>query len=192
LLKFDIPLRSGSAPAQITIPDGGDDGRVVWIGGSNQIAWLPSRYSVFQCKKSTISPSSLKKETWTKSSRSDSQPEINEALATALDRSGAYIVVTATPVVGTNVDRRLDGVRDGISDTGHDPSQLTSMEIYDCNKLAAWSNIHPAVVLWVNSMLRDVHLIGFCQSQSKKGPHRAVKRGQGARSFRALGRVLPR
>jgi|GEM_PF-6334144 len=56
---------------------------------------------------------------------------------------------------------RINAIRDGIKEAGHDPSRLTSIDIYDCNKLAAWANTHPSVALWLNAMLRDVHLSGF-------------------------------
>lgn len=161
LNKNSIALRSGTAPAQITIPDGGDDARVSWSGGQNETDWLPSRFTIFQSKKGTTSPAGLKAETHTKSTQGKSSPELSEALEEAISQSGAYVVVTPTPVVGTNVDRRIKAIREGITDTGNDPSLLSSIQIYDCNRLAAWTNTHPSVALWLNAVLRDVHLGGF-------------------------------
>lgn len=161
LNKNSIPLRSGTAPAQITIPDGGDDARVSWSGGPNETDWLPSRLTVFQSKKGATSPAGLKAETQTKSTQGTNAPKLSEALEGAISQSGAYVVVTPTPVVGTNVDRRIKAIREGINDTGNDPSLLSSIQIYDCNRLAAWANTHPSVALWLNALLRDVHLGGF-------------------------------
>src|SRR5690606_28512090 len=120
LNKNSIPLRSGTAPAQITIADGGDDARVSWSGGPNETDWLPSRFTIFQCKKGTTSPASLKAETQTKSTQSSTCPALNEALQEAISQSGAYVIVTSTSVVGTKLDRRIRAIRDGISDTGND------------------------------------------------------------------------
>lgn len=161
LNKNSIPLRSGTAPAQITIADGGDDARVSWSGGPNETDWLPSRFTIFQSKKGAISPSGLKAETQTKSTQGSNSPELNEALEELISQSGAYVIVTSTPVVGTKFDRRIKAIRDGISDTGNDPFLLSSIYIYDCNRLAAWANTHPSVALWLNALLRDVHLGGF-------------------------------
>lgn len=161
LNKNTIPLRSGTAPAQITIADGGDDARVSWSGGPNETDWLPSRFTIFQSKKGTTSPAGLKAETQTKSTQGTNAPILNEALEEAISQSGAYVIVTPTPVVGTNVDRRISGIKEGITDTGNDPSLLTSIQIYDCNRLAAWTNTHPSVALWLNALLRDVYLGGF-------------------------------
>jgi hypothetical protein len=161
LNKNSIPLRSGTAPAQLNIPDGGDDGRVSWSGGVNETDWLPSRFTIFQSKKGSMSPSLFKAETQTKSSQKTDKPQLNEALIEALHHSGAYVIVTGAPVVGTNIDRRIIAIREGIQETGNDPSLLSSIEIYDCNKLAAWTNTHPSVALWLNALLRDVHLSSF-------------------------------
>ncbi|WP_141687909.1 hypothetical protein [Stappia indica] len=161
LHKNSIPLRSGTAPAQITIADGGDDARVSWSGGPNETDWLPSRFTIFQSKKGTTSPAGLKAETQTKSTQGTNAPKLNDALEEAISQSGAYVIVTPTPVVGTNVDRRIKAIWEGISDTGNDPSLLSSIQIYDCNRLAAWTNTHPSVALWLNALLRDVYLGGF-------------------------------
>lgn len=160
LSKNSIPLRSGTAPAQITIGDGGDDARVSWSGGPNETDWLPSRFTVFQCKTGTTSPAGLKAETQKKSTQGSDNPELREALQEAISRSGAYVLVTSTPVVGTKVDRRIKGMREGISDTGNDQA-LLSIQIYDCNRIAAWTNTHPSVALWLNSLLRNIYLDGF-------------------------------
>ena len=101
LNKNSIPLRSGTAPAQINISDGGDDARVSWTGGPNDTDWLPSRFTIFQCKKGNTSPSSLKAEVKTKATQKSDKPDLNEALTEAIAQNGAYIIVTNTPVVGT-------------------------------------------------------------------------------------------
>ncbi|MGK0544359.1 hypothetical protein ACSEE7_02520 [Halomonas cupida] len=161
LNKNSIPLRSGTAPAQITVADGGDDARVSWLGGPNETDWLPSRFTIFQCKKGPTSPSSLKAEAQAKSSKGNDTPLLNEALERTISQSGAYVIVTSTPVVGTKLDSRIKAIQEGISDTGNDPSLLSTIQIYDCNRLAAWTNTHPSVALWLNALLRDVHLDGF-------------------------------
>ena len=111
LLKHKIALRSGSVPAQINIPDGGEDGRVEWSGGPNQTDWLPSRFTVFQSKRGATSPKGLKAETWTKASQKASQTRVlNKALVQAIEHSGAYVVVTTSAVVGTKRDERLKAI----------------------------------------------------------------------------------
>ena len=55
-----IPLRGASVPLQITIADGGEDGRVEWRGGQDSTAYLPARFSAFQSKAQNFSESQAK------------------------------------------------------------------------------------------------------------------------------------
>lgn len=162
LKKFKIPVSSGKAPAQINIPDGGEDGRVSWRGRVNETDYLPSRFVVFQCKKSDPGPAGLKKEVFSKkTAKLKDGKELNEAISKAIECSGAYVVVTADPVVGTKMDDRVKAIKSCIEEAGEDPSLLSAIEIYDSNALSNWANFHPAVALWLNEKLKDVSLNGF-------------------------------
>ena len=44
----NIPLRSAIVPLQITVSDGGEDGRVEWTGGVDETEYFPARFSAFQ------------------------------------------------------------------------------------------------------------------------------------------------
>tara|TARA_R110001583_G_scaffold193240_1_gene361230 strand:+ start:199 stop:4095 length:3897 start_codon:yes stop_codon:yes gene_type:complete len=160
--KFRIPLSSGSVPAQINISDGGEDARVLWLDGPDCTDYLPSRFTVFQCKKSDPGPAGLKKEVFSKSTvKLKDGKEVNEAIAEVLDQGGSYVVVTADPVVGTKVDRRIEEIKNGIREGGCDPSLLSAIRIYDSNKLSEWTNSHPSVALWLNEKLRGISLNGY-------------------------------
>lgn len=162
LTKNGIPLGAGTAPAQITIADGGEDGRVAWHDGPAKTDFLPDRYTIFQCKKSDHGPSVLKEEVWTKASQGkDKKRKLNEALAETLKKRGAYLVITGSPVVGIKVTRRIEAIEEGIREAGEDPSRLAAIEIIDANKLASWTTSHPSVALWLNATLRELHLYGF-------------------------------
>lgn len=193
LNKNSIPLRSGSTPAQITIPDGGEDGRVSWSGGVHETDFLPNRFTVFQSKKGKISDSSLRLETQTKSSQRTDYPVLSEALTEVLSQSGAYVVITNTPVVGTNIDKRINAIKKGITETGNDPSKLSSIAIYDCNMLAVWANTHPAIALWINTLSHQVNLGGF-QSFNKWGGNPEITHIEFQQTadirFRAAGAVI--
>jgi len=162
LKKHGIPLAAGAASAQLNIPDGGEDGRVAWKGGPVNTDFLPHRYTIFQCKRTDPGPAALKAEVWKKSSQGKGvRRELNEAIVQALKKGGAYIVVTGSAVVGTNVTRRIEAIKEGVRDAGGEPSKLAAIEIIDSNKLASWTTSHPSVALWLNSEIRDIHLHGF-------------------------------
>lgn len=163
MLKNDIPLRDVSVPTQIHIPDGGEDGRVLWSGGVNDTDYFPSRHTIFQCKKSDPGPAGCKKETWKKGTGTTGRPpaELNEALVEALAASGSYIIVTGSAVVGTKVTDRISKIKEGIRDAGKNPDLLSSIRIYDANKLSDWTSTHPAIALWLNGILQEVDLGGL-------------------------------
>ncbi|MBU2891334.1 hypothetical protein [Celeribacter halophilus] len=162
MLKNEIPLRDVNVPTQIHIPDGGEDGRVSWSGGVNETDFLPSRHTIFQCKKSDPGPAGCKKETWKKGTGTADHPaELNEALDEALAASGSYIIVTGSAVVGTKVTDRISKIKEGIRDAGKNPDLLSSIRIYDANKLSDWTSTHPAIALWLNSILQEVDLGGL-------------------------------
>lgn len=162
MLKNGIPLRDVNVPTQIHIPDGGEDGRVSWSGGVNETNYLPSRHTIFQCKRADPGPAGCKKETWKKGTgTADNPAELNEALEEALDASGSYIVVTGSAVVGTKVTARVNKIEEGIRAAGKNPDLLSSIRIYDANKLSDWTSTHPAIALWLNSILQEVDLGGL-------------------------------
>ena len=58
----NIPLRAASVPLQITVADGGEDGRVEWIDGVDATDYFPARYCVFQSKAQNINEARIKAE----------------------------------------------------------------------------------------------------------------------------------
>ena len=59
-----VPLSAISVPLQITVPDGGEDGRIVWTGGRDSTDYLPGRINFFQCKASKMGRAGWNKECW--------------------------------------------------------------------------------------------------------------------------------
>lgn len=161
-LKNNIFLSSATVPAQITIPDGGEDGRVEWSGAPNQTDYLPSRFTIFQCKKTALSPAKVKKEAWTKkSAKRNGKKDLNDALLNAISKSGAYLLINASAVVSNKRDSLINAIKEGIREAGNEPDYLSKIDIYDSNKLSDWTNTHPAVAIWLNETLGKTSLHGF-------------------------------
>jgi hypothetical protein len=64
-----IPLRAAAVPLQITVADGGEDGRVEWTGGAASTNFLPSRFNIFQAKAQNLTESTVKAEVLAKTPR---------------------------------------------------------------------------------------------------------------------------
>ena len=52
-----IPLRGANVPLQITVADGGENGRVEWIGGIDVTNYFPSCFCIFQSKAQDLTAS---------------------------------------------------------------------------------------------------------------------------------------
>jgi hypothetical protein len=170
-INAHIELRAVSVPLQITVPDGGEDGRISWTGGVPQTNYLPSRYCTFQSKASNLGPAEWKKETWAKASRRQGVARrLSTALATAITEQGSYIGFTSAALVGTKYDECIHAIRAGIQEAGGNPTDLTAIDIYDANKIASWCCQHPSVALWLNEQRSGLALRGF-QTVDRWGTH---------------------
>lgn len=157
-----ISLRGVSVPLQITVSDGGEDARISWAGGLKQTDYLPSRFCIFQSKATDPQPAGWKKEVWTKSSqRNGSTRQLNEAVAKAVSERGAYIGFTSAVLIGSKYDKRIEGIKQGIRETGANPDHLKAIDIYDANKIADWVCKHPSIAVWLNEKQSDLKLRGF-------------------------------
>lgn len=157
-----ISLRGISVPLQITWSDGGEDARINWTGGLAQTDYLPCRFSIFQSKATDPGPSGWKKEVWTKSSQQKgSIRQLNDAVKMVISEHGAYIGFTSTTVIGSKYDKRIEAIKQGIREAGADPNQLSTIDIYDANKIAAWTSRHRAVAVWLNECQSGLILRSF-------------------------------
>ena len=85
--KTGIPLYLATIPMQITVPDGGEDGRIEWVAGVTHTDYFPSNFVIFQSKaKKTITTASIKNEIVKKKTKNKKiyiQP--SEAIKTVVD-----------------------------------------------------------------------------------------------------------
>jgi GTPase SAR1 family protein len=157
-----ISLHGVSVPLQITVPDGGEDARISWVGGLEQTDYLPSRFCIFQSKATDPNRAGWKKEVWTKKSqKSGSIPKLNNAVKKAIAENGAYIGFTRTVLIGSKYDERIEGIKEGLREAGADPERLRAIEIYDANKIAAWVSRYPAIAVWLHEKQSDLTLRSF-------------------------------
>ncbi len=169
-----ITLSSVSVPLQINIADGGEDARVTWTGGVARSDYLPCRSCFLQSKATDPGPAGWKKEVWSKayakkargkkkgkSQKAVDQPKLNAAVTEAMARSGAYIGFTSAVLVGEKLQNRIKAIAEGITEAGGNPASLTSIDIYDANKIASWTSRHPSVAVWLREQVSGLTLSGF-------------------------------
>ncbi|MGM3309727.1 hypothetical protein ACSQ6I_27715 [Anabaena sp. WFMT] len=158
-----ICLRGVSVPLQITVPDGGEDARIMsWEGGFQKTDYLPSRFCIFQSKATDPQPKGWKEEVWTKDSRKKgATPKLNEAVTKVISERGSYIGFTSAVLIGSKYDRRIEGIKQGIQEAGANPAQLAAIDIYDANKIADWVSQYPAIAVWLNEKKSGLTLKNF-------------------------------
>ena len=146
-----IPLSSATVPLQITVPDGGEDGRVQWEGGCSHTDFFPDRLCIFQSKAQNLSPSDLSKEIY----RTKGKPEsgLNAAILDVLQNNGAYIVFCSHPFTGQKIEGLRSAVENAIHSLDINFSCAKAIEIYDANKISDWITTHPSVALWLKEII---------------------------------------
>jgi hypothetical protein len=141
----DIPLRAAIVPLQITVADGGEDGRIEWIGGVDETDYFPARFCIFQSKAQNLTEASVKAEILKK--RDSGPPKLNEAVSEVLSRRGAYIIFCSYAFGGQKIKRLRKAILDAVREGGGNADEAQAIEVYDANRIADWVNTHTAVAL---------------------------------------------
>ncbi len=160
--KVGLPLRAAEVPLQITIADGGEDGRVDWEGGPDATDYFPSRLSIFQAKAQNLTDSSITEEVIKKSGTK--AQKLNAAVADAIRKNGAYVIFCSHAFTGQKKDRLRTAIIAAIRKCKVSVPRSFRCDIYDANRITDWVNSHPPVALWLNEISRARSYAGF-QSQ---------------------------
>lgn len=155
----EIPLRAVTVPLQITVADGGEDGRVEWTGGVDETDYFPTRFCVFQAKAKNLTKASITAEVL--EHRKGCKARLNPAVLEVLSRHGAYIVFCSHPFTGRKCKTLRQAIVSAIRETGGDPDEALAIEVYDANRIADWVNTHPSVALWLAAHSRRRSVAGF-------------------------------
>src|SRR5258708_4260160 len=98
---------------KVTVPDGGEDGRVQWEDGPERTDWLPNRFTMFQCKATEMSPSACKSEVLNEA-RTDLMPKVGAVF----EAGGTYVLFYGRSCEQAGCDARTDKIREALRDLG--------------------------------------------------------------------------
>ena len=164
--KHGLALGGIDVPAQITVPDGGDDGRIEWNAGTDHTDYVPARLTVFQIKATTMPRAKCRAEVV-----HELTGTLKPAVREALERSGAYIVFCTDACARRGMTERMTGLKEGI-ENAVDAMSAQNIHFYDANKVAAWVNQYPSVQVWVHEALTGSAMDGLQSWDSwSKSPH---------------------
>ena len=161
----NIPLRAATVPLQITVPDGGEDGRVEWSGGVDATDFFPDRFSIFQSKAQNLTPTTIGAEALAKP-RKGRKAALKPAVSDVVSRGGAYVVFCYNAFTGQKITKLKKAIETSIRTTGRNPADAEAIEIYDANRIADWVNTHPSVALWLATQIRGRAISGFQTHES--------------------------
>jgi hypothetical protein len=130
-------------PFQITVPDGGRDGR--WQAPIQDCEHIPRSLTYYQCKAQPLTDADCREEIL----RSDKIGDIRlkEKVAEVLEHGGAYVFFTSHPCV--KIDERIKAARKALADAGRSDAEKDCIELLDANRIAAWVNTHAAAFAFV-------------------------------------------
>lgn len=137
--KFGIAQHSVEVALNITVGDGGEDGRISWNGGVDHTDYIPNRLTMFQNKATDMNPSKYASEIMTKGSKSNPsklKPKVEEIL----DSLGSYIIFTTQELNSLDKETRIAAVRNQLSTQGKTYADTCDIKIYDASDIAGWTN----------------------------------------------------
>lgn len=128
-------------PTQIFDPDGGEDGR--WEGAVTGSEYIPDKFTIYQSKAQELSPSDCAKAVL------DSKGNLSPAVREVLAQNGRYVFFCSHGYVQRKLTARINAAVTAIFDAGGAGNVAQAIAFLDGNKIAAWTNQHPAAMAHV-------------------------------------------
>jgi hypothetical protein len=147
-----IAERAVDVALNITVPDGGEDGRIQWNTGPPHTNYLPIRFVQFQVKATAMGPTDCANEIV---NRDGSMKRMVESV---LDNGGAYILFTNQELnTEQKIPERIAKIREKLTELGKPYAATATIDIYDAAKIEGWVNNYVsaivAVLNWVGRPL---------------------------------------
>ena len=140
-----LPLDGIRVAANITTPDGGEDGRIQWEGGPPRTRMLPGSFVQFQFKAGPIAPKSAGNDVVTKGGT------IKDMIRAGLADGAHYVMVCGHTYNQKQIEARETAILRAISSASLEIHR-DRIHFWDAAVVADWANRHPAVAIWVKEL----------------------------------------
>ena len=137
-----VPLNSIHVTGNTAARDGGEDARIRWDDGLKSTNFLPGQFCQFQLKTGTFSPAAAGKEVLAKDGAV--KPMLQDGLA----QGSHYILLSTHAYTQQMIEKRVARIRAALCGAGLDIA-AERIQVLDADKLAAWTNVHPSVAIWL-------------------------------------------
>ena len=144
---YSLPADGIHVASSISTPDGGEDGYFKWEDNRDRTPFLPGRSNQFQLKSAQIAPSAAGADVLAKTGA------VKDMVRSALEAGGCYIMLCAHKYTRKLIVKREDRIREALRNAGMkiDDSQI---QFRDADQIAAWTNSHPSVAVWVKELIQ--------------------------------------
>jgi hypothetical protein len=142
-------------PFQITVPDGGRDGK--WEAEIVAYEYIPRKLTYYQSKAQSLTEGECRAEVL----RTDepSNVTLKEKVQEVLDKGGAYVIFCSHPVA--KLDERIAACRKALRDAGRQTPEDDCIEFLDANRIATWVNLHVSAFSYVNEITTNFQAVGL-------------------------------
>ena len=137
--EFGIAQRHIEVAQNIRAGDGGEDGRISWLGEPEQTDYLPKQLTMFQIKATQMGPAGYANEIMS-NAKSGKSSVLKSKVEEVLDKGGAYIVFTTQELNTQQKDSRIKAIKEKLREQGKDYAHTCQVGIYDAAQIAGWVN----------------------------------------------------
>lgn len=145
--KSIIPLNSTAVALNITVGDGGEDGRIEWQEGPAHTDFIPNRLTQFQNKATDMGPTDYGNEIVTATN------QLKPIVLDVLTKGGSYIVFTTQELNAKQKIQRLKKMRAKLTELNLPFADTADLRIYDASQISNWVNQYLSAIINVLSWL---------------------------------------
>jgi len=145
--KYGIARSAVDVNLSITVPDGGEDGRIEWEGEPTHTDYVPAQVVSFQVKATNVNTATIKKELLRRKKGSST---LKRVISETFDRGGAYIIFNSRPCTASKRQSLILEARRVLAEMRRNDANAVKIDVYGQNRIADWCNCYPGIVLWVH------------------------------------------
>ncbi|MBU1182550.1 MAG: hypothetical protein KKF00_10385 [Proteobacteria bacterium] len=139
-----IVARAIDVALNITVADGGEDGRIEWSGEPEKTEYLPCRLVQFQNKATDMVPADYADEIVNKRAGT-----LKHMVDDVLSKGGAYILFTTQELNETQKIKRITKIRQKLEQLGKSYANTAMLDIYYAAKIEGWVNKYISAIIAV-------------------------------------------
>ena len=147
---------------KINVSDGGEDGRIKWVGQIPRTVYLLKRFCLFQCKATDLSPGEAYDEIIIAAEKKKGNIVLKTQVNEVVSKDGVYILFINKNLNNSLQNVRIDKFHDAIIDSGNSNYLKSNILVYNSEKIRDWTNNYIRSVKLVQNFVgksRNINLL---------------------------------